>query len=76
MGTRTTLSRTQSVLERSHLFTGERGATVSYWQEPEPGEPGGAYLRPVVELPAELYRDLGRPEQITVTIEPGDTLNG
>lgn len=30
----------------------------------------------IVEVTIEDWNDLGRPDQLTVTIEPGDALNG
>lgn len=32
-------------------------------------------IRRSVYVDIETYQDLGEPEEITVTIEPGDTLN-
>ena len=29
-----------------------------------------------ISIPAEKWKDMGRPTQITVTVEPGDDLNG
>ena len=34
------------------------------------------YPRPLLFIPIETYDDMGEPQTITVTVEPGDRLNG
>lgn len=62
------LVKTQSVL-RLVQFDRRRAFFA-----PTPEEPG--YPRPEVYIGAHQYEDMGSPTQITITIEPGDTLNG
>ncbi len=40
----------------------------------EPDEEGD--LPDVVDIPTHVWEDLGKPETITVIVEPGDKLNG
>lgn len=65
----TSLTKTRTVLE----FVGideEEGPTFT--QLPDEGE---EFRSHIVSLDPEVYEDMGRPEVITVTIEPGDLLN-
>lgn len=60
-----TLERSVSVLERvSSTLHGQRFAHEDGYM---PGR--------VVELPQEKWEDMGRPEQITVVVYPGDAMN-
>lgn len=59
------MTRTRTVLQRH-----AEGPTVLYLTRPR--ESRRAYE---LEIPAEVVRDLGDPDVITVTIEQGDLLN-
>jgi hypothetical protein len=59
------ITRTTSVL---HAVSGARGVFVNPLDDDD-------FRRHLVILDPEIYDDLGRPEYITVTIEPGDRLN-
>lgn len=59
------LSKTRSVLDR--LIANDKGAYFDFADDD--------FSRSrLTHLDAQSYRDLGEPEQITVTVEPGDTL--
>lgn len=80
----TTLSRTRTVLNRvrSVEVTDASGRDLGVIGEPagrgfyaQPAEPGEDARRHIVIVDADVYEDMGRPDTITVTIEPGDRLN-
>ena len=64
----TRLSKTASVLTLFNVG----GAHASYSAEPDSVEE--ILPASVVHLPLEKYEELGKPDEITVTIEPGNTL--
>ena len=63
------LSRTQKVLHRLPFRDGRR--TIYRHRDDNPYDPAAT----TVYINADDYLDLGRPDTITVTIEPGDRLN-
>jgi len=62
-----------AVLEKSRMVLGRMGGIffVAYGYVDEDS------LSPiqVLSIPREKYEDMGEPEYITITIEPGDRLN-
>ena len=56
----------------SRLFMRRLDGRVAHFM---PDSEQGSYPRPEVFLAFAQWEDLGRPTEITVTIEPGDTLN-
>lgn len=68
------LTRTRSVLTFDKLTAGEAPGGL-FFHEIDEDFPNGTTRnedRPVVELPPEMWRDLGNPETITIAIWPGD----
>lgn len=61
----TPMSKSRSVLQRASIIEG-----ISIVFGPDEG-----VERPVVVLAPQMYEDFGEPDEITVTIEPGDKLN-
>lgn len=66
-----TLIRTQVVIRRV-IGAGMESPRVIFSREPD--EDGD--LPHTHYLPRDVWEDLGRPDAITVTIDPGDLLNG
>ncbi len=62
------LSRTQRVL----IFSNEAESGHSAYQQND--EETGA-LNAAIIIDKQTYQDLGKPERLTLTIEPGDVLN-
>lgn len=44
---------------------------MTFGTDVDPGDMGRAYT---IDVPRSVWEDLGAPDVITVTIEPGDTL--
>jgi hypothetical protein len=65
------LSRSRTVLDFLHAEGGE--ATFA-WKPDEGEEPSATHLRRI-DIPRQLWNDLGNPMQVTISIEPGDMLN-
>lgn len=59
-----TLTRTRSILHRGNTHDGR----VFFAHDEEP------YSK-LISIDVDLWEDLGRPDVITVTVEPGDLLN-
>lgn len=61
------MTKSEHVLDRDYMnekfvsFTGEYG--------------DGSVIPTYIEIDRQRYLDFGEPEQITVTVTPGDTLN-
>lgn len=66
-----TLSRTRSVLTRS-TTKGDEPYAVQWFASAD--DDTSAVLREVY-VDRQTFEDLGEPDTITVSIEPGDTLN-
>lgn len=62
------LSRSRSLLD----FFGAEGNVVDYAKKPE--DMDDTHLRRI-RITRALWEELRKPDQITVTIEPGDKLN-
>jgi hypothetical protein len=62
------LSKTVSLLDRAHP---EDWEDREYWAV----DPDTGLILRSVSMDIQTFVDLGEPAQITVTIEPGDTLN-
>lgn len=62
------LTKTRSILTRRNPDDWE---DRRYWQVDE--ESG--VIRRAVDIDIQTFQDLGEPDTITVTIEPGDTMN-
>lgn len=62
------MQRTQHLLDRES--SGEHGTHVMFSYDHDDG-----VQVPVMWLPHEDWEELNRPDEITVTIEPGDVLN-
>jgi hypothetical protein len=58
------LTKTRSILSRTRIVNGR----VFFAQDEEP-------FTALVSLSEEAWDDMGRPETITVSVEPGDHLN-
>ena len=67
VATRTILRRTTEGLPRDG-----RDATFAVFHEDDAGFHA---LNPRVSIDDEIWADMGHPDTITVTIEPGDRLN-
>lgn len=52
------------------------GEQVAFGQRGEAGEPDAGTVTTSVTISVADWRDLGEPTTLTVTIVPGDTLNG
>jgi len=65
------LSKTRSILTRDDRYSEEEFGKRWFIQTDE--ETG--IVRRNVYVDVETFQDLGEPDTITVTIEPGDTLN-
>jgi len=63
------LSKTSLIMRRSLALNPEPAREFFYEVLDEPGKPRQAQLN------RADYLDMGEPQVITVTIEPGDTLN-
>lgn len=50
------------------------GDAIDPWFQPT--GPDDNQRRPTVILPLDTYVEMGEPQTITVTVVPGDTLNG
>jgi len=67
-----TLVNTITVLRAHSVFGGDRVVSFdSYHESPEDRSHSVEFLR----LYRELWEELGHPQEITVTIQPGDRLN-
>lgn len=62
------LIRTRQILD----YGMEAGGVVHFHTEP-PEE--GEYYRSYMLMDTDDWRDMGEPDKITITIEPGDLLN-
>lgn len=65
------LERARTVMHREDVIPRVVGHVVFVSRSDD----DGSILR-TTSFAEELYRDFGEPDQITVTIEPGDLLNG
>ena len=63
------LTRQRVIMHRSHALNSEPGREFFYEVLDEPGKPRQAQIN------RADYLDMGSPETITVTIDPGDLLN-
>jgi hypothetical protein len=70
MPTAVMMTKTMKVL---HLVDAKLDEDLAVFSR-EPDEPGD--IPAVVELPVADWLDMGEPDVITVTVEPGDLLNG
>jgi len=65
------LSKTRFVLD----FFGGEGDEMTFVRKRDPDDEPQSHRVQRLPIPRQLYDELGQPEQITVTIEPGDQLN-
>jgi len=65
------LSKSMQLLDKTATMT-LGGTTVVVFGQPD----DDGLQRLAVSLTEELWQDFGAPEQLTVTVEPGDALNG
>lgn len=65
------LSKTVSVLDRAPVFATSADEAFAQRDEDHPYR----YVPGVVRIERQKWRDFGCPDQVTVTIEPGDRLN-
>lgn len=62
-----TLTKTQRILDRTHVTDSHISFRLV---DGETAEPATGIM-----LDRETYDDLGQPDMVTVTVEPGDLLN-
>ena len=65
------LTRSRTVL--THNPEG-RLQTVVYFDRGADEEPNAGHLNSI-DIPRQMWKDLGQPDKLTITIEPGDKLN-
>jgi hypothetical protein len=70
-----TMTKTRSVLHRRDPNIAPNGGRGEVFQSPADGFPAEGERYQHVWLAATDWIDLGSPDTITVTIEPGDLLN-
>ena len=69
------LSKSMQLLDKTATMT-LGGTTVVVFGQPDDDGLDEKWQRLAVSLTEELWQDFGAPEQLTVTVEPGDALNG
>lgn len=65
----TTLIKTQRVLEMQAVETPDEPVTFVQYEDDH------GFLTTAVTISATTWRDMGCPDKLTVTLEPGDLLN-
>lgn len=69
------LGKRRIVADLSSTYSGKKGEAVFSYSE-EPDDPYAPDVETTVRLPYADWIELGWPIKITLTIEPGDKLNG
>lgn len=68
------LEKTRTVLNRPDPRVEHAGDSVSFVSDHEDGEVPWRHTG--MSLDKSVWHDMGKPDVITITIEPGDKLNG
>ena len=69
------LTKTTTILEIPVGWKKGSHSQQQFFRHPAPEEEGEVIVWHELQLDKRVWEEMGRPEKITVTIEPGDKLN-